>query len=180
MRRTLDEALLRQALRELGRAARGPGAVFLTGGACALMFGWRESTVDIDLRLDPEPLGVFESIRALKLRLDLNIELASPSDFIPELPGWRDRSVFVATHGQVSFYHYDFYAQALAKLERAHTRDLHDVEAMRRERLIEEVTLLALFEEIAPDLIRYPRLDEDRFRAKVLAFVNQDNSSEEQ
>jgi hypothetical protein len=37
MRRTLDPALLREALRELGRLARGPGRVYLTGGACALL-----------------------------------------------------------------------------------------------------------------------------------------------
>lgn len=39
-------------------------------------------------------------------------------DFIPSLPGWRDRSVFIARHGAVDFYHYDCSAQALAKVER--------------------------------------------------------------
>jgi hypothetical protein len=28
-------------------------------------------------------------------RLGFNVELASPPDFIPELPGWRERSPLV-------------------------------------------------------------------------------------
>jgi len=42
-------------------------------------------TVDVDMKADPEPSGYFESIASLKNELSLNIELASPSDFIP---GW--------------------------------------------------------------------------------------------
>jgi hypothetical protein len=33
---------------------------------------------------------------------------AAPSHFIPELPGWETRSLFIAREGLVSFYHYDF------------------------------------------------------------------------
>jgi hypothetical protein len=36
----------------LGRHARGPGRVYLTGGATALLEGWRASTVDVDLKLE--------------------------------------------------------------------------------------------------------------------------------
>lgn len=178
MRKTLDKVLLDEVLKELGRLARGPGKVYLTGGACALIYGWRESTVDLDLRLDPEPRGVFEGIRTLKQCMDVNIELASPSDFIPEVPGWRERSVFISTHGQVSFFHYDFYAQALAKLERGHGRDLHDVEKMCADGLVERQALLDYFEQIAPNLMRYPALDEDGFRGRVESFINA--SSEEE
>ena len=63
----------------------------------------------------------------LKDRLDVNIELASPDDFIPALPGWQERSTFIAQVGKVTFLHYDFYAQALAKIERGHDFDLSDV-----------------------------------------------------
>ena len=38
MRRTLDPELLREALRALGRRARGPGRVYVTGGSSALLF----------------------------------------------------------------------------------------------------------------------------------------------
>ena len=156
---------------ELGRAARGPGRVYLTGGGSALLQGWRQSTVDIDIRLDPEPLGAFEAIRDLKERLRVNVELASPQDFVPELPGWRARSSFVARFGLVDFFHYDFYAQALAKLERGHERDLGDVEEMVRRRLVLPERLLELLDAVAPDLLRYPSIDADRFVARVRVAV---------
>lgn len=43
-------------------------------------------TIDVDLKADPEPSGFFEAIAILKDELSVNIELANPSDFIPELP----------------------------------------------------------------------------------------------
>ncbi|MEZ4282034.1 MAG: hypothetical protein R3F21_20720 [Myxococcota bacterium] len=53
MRRPLDPERLQQVLEALGRACRGPGVLYLTGGATALLEGWRDSTVDVDLKLDP-------------------------------------------------------------------------------------------------------------------------------
>lgn len=66
MRGTVDRATLERFLSELGRRARGPGRVYLTGGGTALLYGWRRSTVDIDLKLDPEPTGAFDAIAELK------------------------------------------------------------------------------------------------------------------
>lgn len=108
--------------------------------------------------------------------MDINIELASPSDFIPELPGWRDRSVFIQTYDNVSFYHYDFYAQALSKIQRGHDRDLRDVRNMHADGLIELARLSALFEEIAPSILRYPSWDEDAFRHRVSCFISEEQS----
>ncbi len=129
-------------------------------------------TVDVDIKADPEPAGYFESIATLKNELSLNIELASPSDFIPELPNWRERSLFIARHGQIDFYHYDPFSQALSKLERGHSRDLADVDAMLRDGLIEKKLLLKLFDQIEPMLIRYPALDPQSFRDVVESFCN--------
>ena len=69
----------------------------------------RQATVDADLKLDPEPEGVFEAIVKLKDELDMNVELAAPDDFIPPVPGWRERSPFIARYGSVDFFHYDFH-----------------------------------------------------------------------
>lgn len=157
----------------IGERATGPGVIYLTGGATALLFGWRQATIDVDIKPDPEPPGLFQAIATLKESLDLNIELASPDQFIPALPGWRDRSLFIATYGQVSFYHYDLYSQALAKLQRGHARDLRDVEAMRSARLIELETLQRLFRDIEPQLIRYPAIDAPTFERAVLEFCEQ-------
>src|ERR1043165_4614409 len=127
MRRKVTIATLNQFMQELGAAAKSPGKVYLTGGATALLLGFREQTIDIDLKLDPEPAGAFEAIAVLKNRLDLNVELASPADFIPAASDWRERSQPIGTFGPVEFFHYDFTLQALAKLERGHTQDLEDV-----------------------------------------------------
>ena len=70
---------------------------------------------------DREPVGIFDVLRRLKEELEINIELASPDDFIPALDGWQGRSVFIARHARIDFFHYDFYAQALAKIERDQT-----------------------------------------------------------
>ena len=156
----------------MGRTVKGPGRIYLTGGATALLHGWRSMTVDVDLKADPEPAGFFEAIAVLKDQLAVNIELACPSDFIPELPGWRERSLFIARHGLVDFYHYDPYSQALSKLERRHARDLADVENMLRSELIGKEPLFQHFLKIEPQLIRYPTLDPESFRQIMVEFCN--------
>ena len=172
MRPPVDIARLNNFMSAMGRKTKGPGRIYLTGGATALLHGWRPMTVDVDMKADPEPSGYFESIALLKNELSLNIELASPSDFIPELPNWRERSLFIARHGQIDFYHYDPFSQALSKLERGHARDLADADAMLRDGLIEKNLLLKLFDQIEPMLIRYPALDPQSFRDVVESFCN--------
>lgn len=173
MRRELDAGRVRELLRALGRAARGPGRIYLTGGTTAVLEGWRASTVDADLKLDPEPPGIFDAIRRVKDELDVNVELASPEDFIPPVPGWRDRSRFIERHGEVDFFHYDPYAQALSKLERGHDRDLADVREMVRRGLVDPAQLQRLFDAIEPGLPRYPAIDADVFRRKVEQFLGE-------
>ena len=171
MRSPLDAAKVRALLRGLGRAARGPGRIYLTGGTSAVLVGWRTSTVDADLKLDPEPDGVFEALRDLKNELDMNVELAAPDDFIPPLPGWRERSVYIDRFGEVDVFHYDFYAQALAKIERGHDRDLSDVRQMVERGLVEPAELTRLFGELEPKLLRYPAIEPTVFRRKLEALL---------
>lgn len=166
-----DAAKVRELMRRLGEEARGPGHVYLVGGASAVIMGWRETTVDVDLKLDPEPPGVFEAIGRAKDALDINVELAAPDEFIPALPDWRARSPFVVRHGVVDFSHYDFYAQALAKIERGHDLDCLDVVAMHDLRLIEPYRLAGFLASIEPGLLRYPAIEPEAFRAKVHAAV---------
>jgi uncharacterized protein (DUF2336 family) len=151
-------------MRALGREADAEGRVYFTGGASAVLVGWRDSTVDVDLKLAPETDRLFRAIAALKESLQLNVELASPADFIPELPGWEDRSPFIDREGRLSFHHYDFHAQALAKVERGHAQDVADVRALVARGLITPERLRAFFEEIAGRLDRYPAVDPRSFR----------------
>ena len=174
MRAEANKSKVQEFLAALGACVRGPGKIYLTGGATALLFGWRDMTVDIDIKPDPEPAGLFEAIAELKEKLDVNLELASPDHFIPELPGWRERSEFIGRFGQLDFYHYDFFAQALSKIERGHARDILDVAAMLDRRLITKSRLRELFQEILPLLIRYPAIDEPSFTAAVEEFCRGD------
>jgi hypothetical protein len=171
MRQLTDAARLRQFMRQLGQRARTAGRVYLVGGACAVLHEWRATTIDIDLELDPSLDQLLREIPALKDDLQVNVELASPSHFIPPLPGWRDRSPFIVREGSVDFHDYDFYAQALAKIERGHARDVGDVEAMAVRGLIDPQRLLPLFEQIQPELYRYPAIDPPAFRRAVEAAV---------
>ena len=138
-----------------------------------MLLGWRESTVDIDLKLDPEPPGVFAAIARAKDALGINVELAAPDDFIPALPGWRERSRFIVRHGRVDYYHYDFHAQALAKIERGHQLDLVDVGEMARRSLIRPERLAELFDAIQPALERYAAIDPPSFRRKVRRAISE-------
>lgn len=174
MRPPVEREKLLSLMEALGRRVRSPGRIYLTGGATALLHGWRPMTVDVDLKADPEPSGLFEAIAMLKDELAVNIELACPSDFIPELPGWRERCLFIASHGQLEYYHYDPYSQALSKIERGHPRDLKDAEAMLLAGLIHPEPLIGFFQQIEPQLIRYPALDHASFRASVIAFCGSD------
>jgi len=175
MRRPADPAKIRRLLEELGRRARGPGRVYLVGGATALLEGWRSSTVDVDLKLDPEPAGIFEVIARLKNELQVNIELASPDQFLPPLPDWKAHSRFIARHGEVEFFHYDLRSQALAKLARAHDRDLLDVRAMLDLALVTRDEILQGLDQIRDQLIRYPALDADSFEHRVRRFLETDD-----
>ena len=173
MRAETDLAKLQAFMVALGKQVRGPGRIYLTGGATAVLHGWREMTIDVDLKPDPEPPGLFEALAVLKDQLDINVELASPDDFIPAIPGWRERSLFIARHGPVDFYHYDPYGQALSKLQRRHDRDLHDVRSMLRAKLIVRDRLREMFTLIKPQLIRYPAIDPASFEVAVLEFCNE-------
>ena len=168
MRHETNRERVERLMAGLGRAAREPGRIYFTGGVSAVLIGWREMTVDVDLKPDPEPVGIFDALPRLKDEIEINIELASPDDFIPALAGWQERSQFIARHGLVDFYHYDFYSQALAKIERDHERDRGDVEQMFRRGLVDKMRLRGFFGDIEPRLARYPAIDPPAFRRRLL------------
>ena len=157
----------------LGQRVKGPGTIYLTGGATALLFGWRAKTIDVDIKADPEPRGLFEAIAELKESLDTNVELASPDLFIPEVPSWRERSAFIRRVGEVDFRHFDFYSQVLAKLERGHERDMLDARAFVAEGLVNRQKLYGFFEDIRPSLKKFPAIDELVFVKSVQDFCAQ-------
>jgi hypothetical protein len=167
VREQAEEDRIRRLLAALGRAARREGTCYLTGGATAVLLGWRAATIDVDIALEPEQDEVLRAIPALKDELAVNVELASPGDFIPLPRDWRERSPFAAREGMLTFRHYDLYSQALAKLERGHAQDLDDVRELLARGLVEADGLRSRFEEIEPELYRFPAIDPAGFRSSV-------------
>jgi len=164
MRRPVDAERIRRLMRELGHEAEADVRLYFTGGATAVLFGWRPSTIDVDIKLEPDTDRLLRALPRIKDKLQINIELASPDQFIPELPGWHERSAFIAREGRLSFYHYDFYAQALSKIQRGHAQDRLDVREMLDRGMVDPLELRRRFEEIEPRLYRYPAIDPAAFR----------------
>jgi hypothetical protein len=167
MREPLSAERLRAFMRALGERAAGECRVYFTGGASAVLEGWRAQTIDADILILPDSDAILRAVPELKESLRLNVELASPADFIPPLPGWEARSRFIERLGKVSFHHYDFYAQALAKVERGQVKDLADVREMVARGLVQPARAWELFRQIEPQLYRYPAVDPADFRKAV-------------
>jgi len=171
MRQKVSVERLEKFMKAIGRAGRKNARVYFVGGATAVLLGWRDTTIDVDVKIIPEADELLRAMPSLKEDLELNIELASPDDFIPPLPGWQERSTYIGKEGQIEFFHYDFYAQALAKIERGHSTDLLDVRKMIEMGLIEPSRLKDLFTRIEESLYKYPAIDPKSFRTSVEAFL---------
>lgn len=171
MREIADAGRLRALMRALGSATRSEATVYLAGGASAVLHGWRNSTIDADIKIIPERDDLMRAIPRIKEELSFNIEFASPDHFLPPLPGWEERSPFIVKEGSVVFRHYDFYAQALSKLERGHRQDLEDARQMLAKGLIEAGRLRELLAAVEPELYRYPAVDPPTLRRSVESFL---------
>lgn len=141
--------------------------MYLTGGATAVLEGWRESTVDIDVRFEPDAEEALRRISSLKEELAINVELASPLDFLPPLPGWQERSRFRFREGNLEVFDFDLYSQALSKLARGFELDLEDVKSMMGSGEVNPQRLLELYEAIEFELYRFPAVDPANLRRSV-------------
>lgn len=171
MRLLADRARIEQFVETLGREADADTRVYLTEGATAVLHGWRVSTVDVDIRIEPENDALLRAIPNIKERLQINVELASPLEFIPVPNGWEERSPFIKQVGRAFFHHFDLQAQALSKIQRNHEQDRNDVDAMLRLGLVKKEHLWSYFQKIEPTLYRYPAIDPPSFRRRVGEYV---------
>jgi hypothetical protein len=167
MRGLADRSRIERLMTDLARYADRDVHVYLVGGATAVLYGWRDATIDVDLKIAPESDAMLRAIPALKERLAINVELASPLDFIPVRDDWMERSPFIAQHGRVFFHHFDLNAQTLAKIERGHEQDQADVKAMLDLKLVTPKTLTDYFSAIEPQLYRYPAVDPLSFKCQL-------------
>jgi hypothetical protein len=171
VRELADAARIRRFMQTFGDAARNNGDCYFTGGATAVLLGWRATTVDVDILLEPEQDEALRALPSIKEALAVNVELASPADFIPLPQGWRERSISIAREGLLTFRHLDLYSQALAKIERGHAQDIDDARAMTERDLIEKERLRSFFLEIEPELYRFPAVDVTDFRRSLEEFL---------
>jgi hypothetical protein len=167
VRESVDAERIERLAHELGRVVPQGTKMYLTGGATAVLEGWRPSTVDVDVRFEPDDDAALRAIADLKERLQVNVELASPLDFLPPLKDWRERSRFRFRAGNLEVFDFDPYSQALSKLERGFELDLSDVAEMVHAGQVEADRLLKLFEEIEPDLFKFPAVDPAQLRRAV-------------
>ncbi len=167
MRADATAERIRALLTALGDRARPGTRAYLAGGASAVLYGWRDSTRDIDMTLEGNVDAALRAIAELKEQLDINVELAGPQDFLPAPPDWRKRSVSIGQFGQLSVFHTDFTLQALAKLQRGFDQDLEDVRQMTARGLTSGSALRAAFHTIEDQLYRTPVVDRDRLLAAV-------------
>jgi hypothetical protein len=114
----------------------------------------------------------------LKEELDLNVELAAPSDFIPVPTGWEERSPLIRREGRVSFHHFDPVAQALSKAERGHEQDRRDVHQMIATGLVDPADARAQFQAIASELYRFPAINPPSFRDAVEELFGREDAAE--
>src|SRR5262249_59187319 len=95
MREVADCDRIRRFMRAVGARTHEDTRVYFTGGATAVLFGWRGSTIDVDIKIVPDRDDLLRAIPSIKEDLHINVELASPLDFIPVPDGWEDRSPFI-------------------------------------------------------------------------------------
>jgi hypothetical protein len=161
-------------LHELGKTFRGSGRLYLVGGAQMVYVGIRRQTEDIDyvVRLEQRQDEFVAAVRSLIRELNVSVEPAGPSDFIPLPRGWEERSRFIGRYGALDVFTFDPVSTALAKIERGASRDIQDALALVRRGDVDPAELTVAFDEILPRLeTESLRVDEEDFRRKLEAFL---------
>ncbi len=149
----VDRQRIDAFLQQLGERFAKPGRIYLVGGTTLVYEGFRRQTLDIDLALDvpnPDHAELIETIRALKDELGINVEEASPGDFIPLPQHAEERARYIGRFGQLEVFHFDPYSVGLSKIERGRDADFADVLALLGAEWIEFETLQSMFREILP------------------------------
>lgn len=169
-RAMVTKPVIESFMKKVGRIVRKPAAVYLTGGSTAILLGFREGTIDIDMAGDLDE--IFSAIPKLKIDLNINIELAKPTDFVPGLPGENERHVYIGSFGPATFYHFDPYGQVFSKIVRAHGTDIQDAKDLAHRELADPTKISEMVKKL-PDreFHRYPRLNRESVERAVADFA---------
>ena len=108
------------------------------------------------------------AIRDLKDKLDLNVELADPSQFLPVPKGRESRCTYAGRYGKVDVFLDDPYTVALSKLHRGYEKDLDDVRLLVRANFVDLGEVEKKLREIAaPETPGSARVDLVRLLARL-------------
>ena len=175
MRPSVDKTAIESFLQQLGRAFRKPGRLYLVGGAALVHAGVRPGfTQDIDIQVSGANEGeLIVAIQRLIQQLQINVEFASPADFIPLPSQWEMHAQYVGRYGGVDVFYFDFYSIALSKIERGNSRDIDDVKLLVQQGIITLNELDAAYREVLAQLGqgRYPRITPQRFSERYAAVL---------
>jgi len=89
MRRLADAQRVRRFMEALACQASEDARAYFTCGTTAVLIGWRETTIDVDIKLIPESDEILRAIPRLKENLEINVELASQAILFPSFRAGR-------------------------------------------------------------------------------------------
>ncbi len=153
MRPPIDRLRVHHFLVKLGIEFRHPARLYLVGGTSLVYEGLRDQSLDIDIAFELEDAHAAEFvhiIRRLRDEMQVNVEQASPGDFIPLPAGWKERAKFIGRFGKIDAFHFDLYSTALSKIERGREGDFQDVLTLLGSQQIALAQLREAFANILP------------------------------
>lgn len=129
--------------------------------------------MDIDIEISGENEGeMIEAIRRLIQQMNVNVEFASPRDFMPLPKHWLTQSQYVGRYGAIDVFYFDFYSIALSKMQRGSTLDINDVKLLLQQGVITLEGLDAAYREVFAQLGKSSyrkKLDPQQFAAHYAA-----------
>jgi len=174
MRPGVDKAAIESFLQQLGRTFHKQARLYLAGGAALVHLGVRPGfTQDIDIQVGGTNEGeLIVAIQGLIQQMQVNVEFASPADFMPLPSQWETHARFIGRYGMIDVFYFDFYSIALSKIERGNERDIADVKLLVRQGIITLNELDAAYQEVLSHLGkgRYPRITPQRFSERYAAI----------
>ena len=93
-----------------------------------------------------------ECIRSISREMQIQVEQASPDEFLPLPSGYENRHRYIGRYGNLEVFHFDFYSVALGKLNRGTEKDFSDVTQMVQVGVIRFSELEGYLQEILPKL----------------------------
>ncbi|TMC14232.1 MAG: hypothetical protein E6J34_23885 [Chloroflexi bacterium] len=101
--------------------------------------------------------------------MNINIEFASPGDFMPLPTQWEARSAFIRRYDQVDAFYFDWYSIALSKILRANEQDITDVQLLLDQEFVDMSELDMLYQNVLgkighpPNDRLFPNLSQEQF-----------------